>query len=127
MKEVYPGLPESVVEVLMDSKNRSVSSDPLEDVMYKKIYTLYVDNIIQKMNKMSVYHCVIAYRFLSRNEKYILQGEFERKPDIRFGDNLLSALSWLKQYNNKQDYKRELESLRRITSCHFPELRRSDF
>ena len=126
MKEMFPGMPESVFELLLGSINREVSVDPLENVMYKKIFQAEGDKVINKMvrKSKSVYHGVIAFRFLKPYEKELLWNQFNRKADDRFSDNLLGTMSWIRQYNNKEEYERELVSLRRITAIYFPELRR---
>lgn len=52
-----------------------------------------VDALIQSCNRTEVAECLTAIAELTTAAREELLAEYHRKPDIRFGDSLLVALS----------------------------------
>lgn len=52
-----------------------------------------IDQVIYQCNGQTVEECIQRIESLSNKEREALIAEFKRRPDARFGDNLLVALS----------------------------------
>lgn len=52
-----------------------------------------IDRVIYQCNAETVEECIQRIESLSNKEREALIAEFKRRPDARFGDNLLVALS----------------------------------